>query len=122
MIRGPRWDKTCLGFANNKGAAQPEHPHRLISAFVICLLESMISELATSKFLCPRHYNGRGIVTPVRPYFMYLRTYIICTSRRHLLSKSNTFDQNFMKLGHIVKYVMSSSSLIIVYMAPCFKE
>ena len=33
----------------------------------------------------------------------YLRTYVR-TSRRRPLSKSNIFDQNFMKLGHIVKY------------------
>ena len=42
--------KTYLrGLANNKGAGQPAHDQRsLISAFVICLLES-ISKLATSK-------------------------------------------------------------------------
>ena len=43
----PRRDKTCLrGFANNKGADQPAHP--LINAFVIGLLESIISQLASS--------------------------------------------------------------------------
>ena len=31
------------GFANNKGADQPAHLHSLISAFVICILESIIS-------------------------------------------------------------------------------
>ena len=36
-------------FANNKGADQPAHPRSLISAFVICLLESIIYKLATSK-------------------------------------------------------------------------
>ena len=39
---------------------------------------------------------GALSVTPVRTY---LRTYV-----RRPLSKSNTFDQNFMKLGHIVYY------------------
>ena len=39
------------GFANNKGADQLVHPDRLISAFVICFLESIISKLATSKIL-----------------------------------------------------------------------
>ena len=38
-------------------------------------------------------------VTPVHPYCTYVRT-----SRRRPLSKSNTFDQNFMNLGHIVQY------------------
>ena len=43
---GPR-DKTGLhGFANKKGADQPRHPRRLISSFVIHLLESIISKLA----------------------------------------------------------------------------
>ena len=42
--------KTCLRrFANNKGADQPAHPRSLISAFVIPLLESIISRLATSE-------------------------------------------------------------------------
>ena len=40
LIIGQRREKTCLrGFANNKGANQPAHPRRLISAFVIRLLE-----------------------------------------------------------------------------------
>ena len=38
-------------FANNKGADQPVHAHSLISAFVICLLESIISKIAKSKIL-----------------------------------------------------------------------
>ena len=40
---GPQCEKTCLrGFANNTGADQPAHPRRLISAFVIRLLQSTI--------------------------------------------------------------------------------
>ena len=37
------------GFVNNKGADQPEHTPRLISAFVIQFLESFISKLATGE-------------------------------------------------------------------------
>ena len=37
------------GFANNNGADQPAHPRSLIRVFVICVLESTISKLATSK-------------------------------------------------------------------------
>ena len=37
---------------------------------------------------------GALSVTPVHPY--------VRLSKRHPLSKANTFDQNFMKLGHIV--------------------
>ena len=34
-------------FANNKGADQPAHPRRLISAFVVRFLKSIISKLAS---------------------------------------------------------------------------
>ena len=49
---GPRPEKSCLpGFAKNKGADQPVHPRSLISAFVIRLLESIISlDLLQAKF------------------------------------------------------------------------
>ena len=47
-INGPRGKKTCIGgFVNNKGADQTLHLHSLISAFVIHLLENIISRLAT---------------------------------------------------------------------------
>ena len=48
MIWASRRDNLSSGFANNKGADQPVHLHRLISAFVIRFLESIISKLATS--------------------------------------------------------------------------
>ena len=60
-------------------------------------LSSLTRKRVHSTFLCPRHDNGRCIkTTPVRPY--------VRTSRRRPLSKPNTFDQNFRKLGHIVQY------------------
>ena len=37
------------GFVNNKSTDQPAHPRKLISAFVIRFLESIISKLATSE-------------------------------------------------------------------------
>ena len=43
---------------------------------------------------------GALSVTPVRTY---VRNYVRL-SRRRPLSNSNIFYQNFMKLGHIVKY------------------
>ena len=50
-----RWalmqDNLSLGFANNKDTDQPAHPCSLISAFVICLLESIIYRLAMSEIL-----------------------------------------------------------------------
>ena len=51
LLYGPQGEKTCLQwFLNNKGADQPGLLRRLISAFVIRFLESIISKLATSKF------------------------------------------------------------------------
>ena len=48
LLYGPRREKTCLRwFENNKGADQPAHPRSLISAFIIRLLESIISKLAS---------------------------------------------------------------------------
>ena len=49
-INGSRREKTCLReFANNTGADQPARPRRLVSAFVIRFLESIISKFATSE-------------------------------------------------------------------------
>ena len=52
QIAIPIWASKCenlsSGFTNNKGADQPGHPHSLISAFVIRVLESIISRLGTS--------------------------------------------------------------------------
>ena len=55
---------------------------------------------------------GALSVTPVRPSVRtYLRKYVLTyvgtyvrLSKRRPHSNSNTFDQNSMKLGHIVKY------------------
>ena len=52
VIIGPQREKTCLRwFSNNKGTDQPAHPRSLISAFVIHLLESIITRLASSEIL-----------------------------------------------------------------------
>ena len=49
-IFGPRLKKTCFrGLMNNKSADQPAHMGSLISAFVICSLESTTSRLTLSK-------------------------------------------------------------------------
>ena len=48
-LSGPR-HQTCLrGLANNTGADQPGHQRSLISAIVICFLESIIYKLATGE-------------------------------------------------------------------------
>ena len=38
------------------------------------------------------------------------------------LSKSNIFYQNFMKLGHIVKYRDVFFKFVMVVIAPCFQQ
>ena len=40
-----------MGFANNKGADQTAQMRSLISAFVVCSLESITSKLAISEIL-----------------------------------------------------------------------
>ena len=49
--------KFASGIANNIGADQHAHPHSLISAFVILVLESFTSK-ATSKFSSFYLYSG----------------------------------------------------------------
>ena len=69
-------------FANNKGADQSEHSPSLISAFVIRLLEIIISKLATSDFsvfylvcICGDWFESRFVLNPktgfvrLRPIF-----------------------------------------------------
>ena len=49
IIRATSWENLFLPYANNKGADQPAHPRSLISAFVVCSLDSIISILAIAK-------------------------------------------------------------------------
>ena len=35
------WENLFMPYTNNKGADQPVHPHSLISAFVVCCLDSI---------------------------------------------------------------------------------
>ena len=49
-INQPSHEKICLmSYASNKGADQPAHPRSLISAFVVCCLESIISLDSTAQ-------------------------------------------------------------------------
>ena len=50
IIRAQTREDLSLVFVNNKVTDQPAHPRSLISAFVIHVLESTISKLATSEF------------------------------------------------------------------------
>ena len=43
------WENLFIPYANNKGADQPAHLHRLISTFVIRCLDSIISLVSISK-------------------------------------------------------------------------
>ena len=45
------WENLSSGFAKNKGADQPTHKCRLISAFVITIFDSILSKLATGEIL-----------------------------------------------------------------------
>ena len=81
----PRSAKICLqGFANNKGAEQTAHPRSLISAFVINILESIISELATSEiiiFLLVYVDLGLALLETPRTGFVASKPIIIIITR-----------------------------------------
>ena len=50
VLIGPRREITCLqGVSNNTSADQHAHPRSLISAFVVRLMKSIISRLASSE-------------------------------------------------------------------------
>ena len=72
-VRKPVW-----GFVNNKGADQPAHQRSLISAFVISLLESIISRLAMSVFsifwlVCVAEETGLSLVLSETPKTGFFR-------------------------------------------------
>ena len=48
-IRAPMRENLSSGFASNNGTDQPAHQRRLISAFVIHFLESVISKRDTGE-------------------------------------------------------------------------
>ena len=50
IIWAARQENVSSRFVNNIGTDQPAQPCRLISAFVMGLLETIISKLASSKF------------------------------------------------------------------------
>ena len=49
-IRATSLENLFMPYANNKGADQPEHPHSLISTFVVHCLDSIIPLLTISDF------------------------------------------------------------------------
>ena len=103
----------CFYLMNSFMFILVEHAKRFITSRPITCLFLIQVVL----FLCPSHDNGRGIkcypcpsARPsvrlyVRTYVhTYVRTYVRTSVQRRPLFKSNTFDHNFIKLGHIVKY------------------
>ena len=51
IIRDLMLGTLTLFYVKNKGTEQPAHPHSLISSFVICFLQCMISKFASNKNL-----------------------------------------------------------------------
>ena len=88
------------GFASNKGADQPAHPHRLIRAFVIGLFESIISNLAASEILIfllvsVAEQAGLNLIFSELPKTDFLATRPISSKARSL-----KFDLSFYLLRH----------------------
>ena len=51
--RAMTWESLFMPYANNKGTNQPAHPHRLISAFGVRCLDSIIPLLAIAEISRP---------------------------------------------------------------------
>ena len=49
IIWATSWENLFLQYANNKGTDQPVHQRSLISAFVVCCLDSIIPPVSISK-------------------------------------------------------------------------
>ena len=85
---GPPHEKTCFrGFANNKGSDQPAHPCSLISAFVIPLLDSIVSKLARSKIsflqvVSVAEQAGLGVAFSETPKTGFLMSKLICYNQK----------------------------------------
>ena len=65
-------------------------------------------------FIIPRHNNDRGIKCYPCPY-------IRKSHQQRPISMSNSFDQNFMKLGTLFS-TMSTSSFIMIHIVPYPQE
>ena len=75
---------------NNKGADQPEHPHSLISTFVIRLLESIIykrdtSEISIFYVASVAEQAGLGMTISETPKTGFLASRPICKVTKSFL-------------------------------------
>ena len=72
-----------MPYANNKGADQPAHPHSLISTFVVCCLDSIISlaSIFANSWLAFCSWAGRFesylVANPQRQVFSWCGPYCI---------------------------------------------
>ena len=57
-----------MPYATNKGADQPVHPRRLISAFVVRCLDSMISKLVKPKISRIGRFKSYLVSNPRRQF------------------------------------------------------
>ena len=85
-------EKSCLQwFANKEGADQPAHRHSLIIAFVIRLVESIISILAYAKFLaslcsCADWFESHFVENP-EDRFSRVEDHIIDESKHYVTNQ-----------------------------------
>ena len=73
-----------MSYANNKGADQPAHPHSLISAFVVCCLDSIISldsiaEISRRQLAPVAVQAGLSLTWLKTPKTHVLVAWLICT-------------------------------------------
>ena len=86
-IYEPGHKKMCLmSYANNKGVDQPAHPRNLISAFVVCCLDSIISLDSIAEISRLASFCGCG------GRFV---SGLVGNSRRHVLSCRGSYGFEF---------------------------
>ena len=74
--------KEVWGFANNKGSDQPAHLHSLISAFVICLLDSVVSKISFLQVVSVAEQAGLGMAYTETPKTGFLMSRLICYNQK----------------------------------------
>ena len=106
IIIGPRREKTCLrGFANSTGADQPAHSRSLISAFVICVLKSIICNLASNYILLfwqvsVAEETGLKLALSETPKTNFLATRPISPRYPSSILSCNAWQSQMYSIGH----------------------
>ena len=87
LIWATSWENLLMPYANIKGADQPAHPRSLISAFVVCCLDSIIplvsvSEMSSLYLASVPEQVGLSLPLSQIPKTGFLIMWLICEQHR----------------------------------------